>query len=180
MVSGEDAPESEITRLQDTKLGTGFIPDLISTFVLKRGFRRVMKCVHTVSIREWRWMAVQEMVTIVGVEWQFNLVVVCHSKGWHHSDLVIVNATYLRSNHHQQRSVWLCAGTLYVTANSGCHFQIYHIWIIKHIHFSWKIDYRSVVFVLFPVFWMAFLFSVSWPYSTPSKFIFILRVIILV
>jgi len=58
-------------------------------------------------------MEVQEVVTTVGFELQFSIVVVYHSKGWHHCDLVIVIATYLHSNHHhhqqkQKHSVWLC------------------------------------------------------------------------
>ena len=84
-------------------------------------------CPYCLRIGEWRWMEVQEIVTTVGFELQFNFVVVYYSKGWHHCDLVIVIATYLHSNHchHQQKqySVQLCAGNLYVTSNSGCHFQ---------------------------------------------------------
>lgn len=140
-------------------------------------------CPYCLRIADWRWVEVQEMVTTVGFELQFNFVVVYHSKGWHHCDLVIVIATYLHSNHHrrqqqQQYGVRLCAENLYVTANSGCNFQSYHIWVIKQVQFSRQIDCRLVVFVLCPVFWVAFLSSVSWPHSTPSKFIFILCVTI--
>ena len=142
-----------------------------------------MKCVHTVSEQEskggWRykkwwplwdlsyssalWLCIIVRGDII-VIWLLSLLHICTVI------IIIINKN--------KNIAYDCAGSLYVTANGGCHFEIYHIWVIKQVHFSRKIGCRSVVFVLFPVFWIAFLSSVSWFHSAPSKFIFTLHVTI--